>query len=273
MMPRMTQIFLFLTAMALLGCEQKAPSVEPKQTVDSDSPVSIKKAEYITLSGDVRYPGSEALPPGATVRVVLEDVSRQDVAAPVIAEQLVHPESSQPFAFRLRYPASAVDATPKGYAVRAEIRNAAGDLLWTTTRRHSVDVGRDADSDPVVVTLEKVGETRQNQADLSPAARKARQQGASFWATGNEPGWHLAIYPEDKLVLVTDYGETRLETPDSGAVMEQGTTLYRVTTEQADLRVELKETPCQDDMSGQAFPYQVKVTRNDSAFTGCGLDI
>ncbi len=42
---------------------------------------------------------------------------------------------------------------------------------------------------------------------------KAKLAGADFRAVGNEPGWHLEILVGGRIVLVADYGATRIERP------------------------------------------------------------
>ena len=102
---------------------------------------------------------------------------------------------------------------------------------------------------------------------------KAQEAGASFWAVGNEPGWHLAIYPDEKLVFVGDYGEATVTTPDPGAQTEGTETIYLANTDTDQLKVEISEMPCDDSMSGESFDYQVKVISNEKLFSGCGQDL
>ncbi len=49
--------------------------------------------------------------------------------------------------------------------------------------------------------------------DLSPKANEMRQQGASHWAVGNEPGWSLAVIPHKKIIYTGNYGENIIEFP------------------------------------------------------------
>jgi putative lipoprotein len=72
-----------------------------------------------------------ALPPDAVVQVQLSDVSRQDVAARVLAETTIDPAGRQvPLPFELRYDPDNIEPTHT-YALRATIRSA-GRLLYTT---------------------------------------------------------------------------------------------------------------------------------------------
>lgn len=89
------------------------------------------------VTGSVAYRERMALPADAVVEVRLSDVSRQDVAAPVIAETTVMPAGRQiPIPFELRY--DPVKIEPKRtYALRATI-SSAGRMMFTTTNSYPV---------------------------------------------------------------------------------------------------------------------------------------
>jgi uncharacterized lipoprotein YbaY/heat shock protein HslJ len=89
------------------------------------------------VTGEVLYRERVALPPTAIVEVRLEDVSRADAPAVVIAEQIIRPAGKgPPYAFELPYDPATV-GVGLSYSVRAEIRD--GDkLLFTTTQRYPV---------------------------------------------------------------------------------------------------------------------------------------
>nr|MBA2378990.1 YbaY family lipoprotein [Blastocatellia bacterium] len=103
------------------------------------------------ISGTVTYRPRMALPSSATLVVRLVDVSRQDVSAPVIAEQRIETGGAQiPFSFDLTYDRSRIQERNR-YAIRAEILDG-GRLLYTT------DVVRPVltQGNPRVVDLELV---------------------------------------------------------------------------------------------------------------------
>lgn len=85
------------------------------------------------VTGTVAYRDRMALPPDAVVEVQLSDVSRQDAAAPVLAETTITPAGRQvPLPFDLRYDPSAIEPS-HSYAVRATIRSAGRPLYTTAT--------------------------------------------------------------------------------------------------------------------------------------------
>ncbi len=84
-----------------------------------------------SVTGTVAYRERLALPPDAVVQVQLTDVSRQEVAAPVVAETTITTAGRQvPLPFELRYDPARIEAN-RSYAVRATIRSEER-LLFTT---------------------------------------------------------------------------------------------------------------------------------------------
>jgi putative lipoprotein len=95
------------------------------------------EGEQDVVRGTVSYRERIALPPDAVVVVKLSDISRQDVAAAVIAETRVPSQGRQvPLSFELRYDPTKID--DKGlYAVRAVIESR-GQTWFTTDKVYPV---------------------------------------------------------------------------------------------------------------------------------------
>ncbi|HEU5090921.1 MAG TPA: META domain-containing protein, partial [Roseiflexaceae bacterium] len=90
-----------------------------------------------TVTGVVTYRERIALPSGAVITVRLQDTSRQDAAAPAIAEQTITTNGEQvPIAFTLTYNTSQIKPE-NTYAVRAEVR-IDGKLAWTSSDAYLV---------------------------------------------------------------------------------------------------------------------------------------
>jgi putative lipoprotein len=114
-----------LLGLVLAGCA--APGIRSAQT----------DAKEAMVTGTVTYRERIALSADAVVEVRLSDVSRQDVAAPVVAETTVRPAGRQvPIAFELRYDPSKIEPN-RTYAVRATITSA-GRMMFTTTTAYLV---------------------------------------------------------------------------------------------------------------------------------------
>jgi putative lipoprotein len=133
--------FLYVAAAVLAGCEVANDDAAPA-------------AAEARLVGTVLYRERMALPADATVEVRLEDVSRADAPAEVLAEQTIATEDRQvPIAFELRYAAEAI-RPDRRYGIRAVIRGPAGELLFTTTTPHAV-LENGAPSQDIEIVLQR----------------------------------------------------------------------------------------------------------------------
>jgi putative lipoprotein len=99
-------------------------------TVQSADPES---AGMKTLSGNISYRERMMLPANAEIHVILEDVSRMDVAATVIAETDFKPVGGPPYAFSLRYDPAMIQPNMR-YDMRVRIE-ADGQLMFINTER------------------------------------------------------------------------------------------------------------------------------------------
>lgn len=90
------------------------------------------------LTGTVTYRIPQKLPPDARVRVTLEDVSLADAPAGVLSELAFPTHGRQvPLSFELSFDPDEID--PRGsYVIRAMIESPDGEVLYRTTRSHSV---------------------------------------------------------------------------------------------------------------------------------------
>lgn len=115
------QILTFFAWVFLGGCASNGP-----QTSD-----------FMTVSGKALYRQRIAMPPNAVLSVRVEDVSRTDTQAPVLAEtQEAFGKRQVPIEFSLQVPNAAIDPS-HSYNVRAAI-TVNGELRFTTTRSYPV---------------------------------------------------------------------------------------------------------------------------------------
>lgn len=108
-------------------------------TGDSAEATETTTTEATTLSGSLSYRERMALPEEGVIIVQLLDVSLADAPAEILAEKHLTPEGQVPVDFRLAYDPAEVQTNHR-YALRGEIRDAQGELLWTTTEHHGVDL-------------------------------------------------------------------------------------------------------------------------------------
>jgi uncharacterized lipoprotein YbaY len=108
------------------------------------------------VTGTVTYLQRIALPDDAVVNVQLQDVSKADAPAEVVGEQEFKTGGEQvPFPYKVEYKAGDI-VDNHTYVVRAEIRDAAGKLLFTTTTAYPV-ITRGSPTQDVEIILEQVG--------------------------------------------------------------------------------------------------------------------
>lgn len=107
-----------------------------------------------------------------------------------------------------------------------------------------------------------------------PSWAEARAAGIDFRAVGQEPGWVLNIYRRDKIQLIWDYAEHAAEFPLPDAdTSQEGAIRYGAEADGHSLTVVIRRLPCQDAMSGQAFPATVTVSIDGRALQGCGKSV
>lgn len=99
-------------------------------------PAATATLAHRTLDGSVVYRERIAMPPGAVITVQLLDVSRQDVAADVLAEAVIERPGNVPVPFTLSYDPATIEPR-HSYAVSARI-TVDGELWWITADRHTV---------------------------------------------------------------------------------------------------------------------------------------
>ena len=107
-----------------------------------------------------------------------------------------------------------------------------------------------------------------------PTWETARAAGVDFRAIGQEPGWIVDIYTQDKIVALLDYGETRLEFPrGEPSYPVEGATRFESRVDGHTLAITYRRAPCEDAMSGEPYPSTVEVVVDGRTLTGCGKSV
>ena len=159
-----------LLALAACGGEEEAGVTEEMKAVS-------------TINGEVFYRERIMLPPGAEVEVQLQDVSKADALATVMASVMFTPEGGPPYPFAIEYKSADIDERMR-YSLRATIT--VGDkLMFTSTEFIDPFSGEDisimvqrvpepvdrspvspqsggADGEPPVAPVDKAEETAQS---------------------------------------------------------------------------------------------------------------
>lgn len=103
---------------------------------------------------------------------------------------------------------------------------------------------------------------------------EARERGVEFRAVGQEPGWVVEIGSE-QLTVLTNYAADTLVADVPVPVMDSTTwtTSYRVSADNVDVRVDIRDEPCADTMSGERFSATVTLELNGTVLHGCGRSL
>lgn len=271
-------VVVILTVFLMAGCDPVPDDDWQDATATAgsadDSAVSISELE---LSGVVSAEGASSWPEGAFLTVSILDISRRG-ASQVIEEQIIHPDSDFPVPFTVKF-SDESPSTSGDLSLIATIRDRQGRLLWINMNRYPLTRQDFSAAEPMALMLDKVADltettTEQPFDETDPdrpgAWDLAREEGASFWATGNEPSWSLAIYPGESLVLVTEFGARTdrfnvLDEPEQAITGD-----YHGEAREKQLRATVTQMPCTDTMSGEAFSFTVTVTFNAQQLSGCG---
>lgn len=109
-------------------------------------------------------------------------------------------------------------------------------------------------------------------AQTSDVWEEAKAEGVQFRAVGNEPGWLIEIREDQRIKFVNDYGDLELKAPVDdlwiGPVGEDK--IYYVENDAIQFQVVIMKKSYQDTMSGESFPYQVRVVFPNKSYVGGG---
>ncbi len=143
--------------MGLSGCV-----TTEQQSAKVGQAVSIQQH---SITANVFYLQRIALPPGAQVSLVLEDISKMDVAAEVIAQQTITAVGSPPYQMDLSYNAAQIKPQHR-YALRARIE-LNGQLLFTNTQQIDAFANQSAKPTEILVSQVRSKMTADGQVRLT----------------------------------------------------------------------------------------------------------
>ena len=98
----------------------------------------------------------------------------------------------------------------------------------------------------------------------------AKLRGVAFRAIGQEPGWLLEVITGEKILLVTNYGQTKSQYPyvEPEVYQNQGKSVFVVSQDKFKLTIE--GIICTDIMSGENFEVSVLIELDGKKLKGCG---
>jgi len=127
---------------------------------------------------------------------------------------------------------------------------------------------------PATTTTAEAPNPTQTALAEMPTWETARAAGVDFRAVGQEPGWIVDIYTADRIVALIDYGQTRIEFPRGApSAPAEGATRFEAQTQGHTLSITYRRFPCEDAMSGQAYPSTVEVVIDGRTLNSCGRSV
>ena len=150
----------------------------------------VQNQDMKTLAASVYYREKMMLPPGSSLTVTLEDVSKMDAPSEIIAYQTLDDVKSPPYSVELRYDPAKIKERMR-YAVRARIEHG-GRLLFTNTESIDPFAG-DADA-PVEILVRQVERQKMAAAD-APLQN-------TYWKLMKISGREAEIGADDKEVFM-----------------------------------------------------------------------
>ena len=107
-----------------------------------------------------------------------------------------------------------------------------------------------------------------------PTWEGARAAGVEFRAVGQEPGWIVDVYTQNRILLLLDYGEMLIELPRAEPTYPaEGATRYETQGGGHTAIITIRRTPCEDAMSGEPYPSTVEVVIDGRTLRGCGRSV
>ncbi|SFL62310.1 hypothetical protein [Halanaerobium salsuginis] len=101
---------------------------------------------------------------------------------------------------------------------------------------------------------------------------QAKAAGVQFRGIGNEPDWLVEIRQDQMIKFINDSGKLEVKAPvDDMWIGPAGEDkIYYVENDAIQFQVIIMKKPYQDQISGEKFPYQVRVVFPNKSYTGGG---
>jgi len=114
------------------------------------------------------------------------------------------------------------------------------------------------------------GMLRASGLNLARTEGRCQQQGGneeSWRASGNEPGWLLAVGPE--VVVLKRLGQPDVNVPGKPIVRDGGVVRFESRTEASWLKARFENKVCNDTMADAVFGWTATVEINGQTLKGC----
>ena len=197
-MHTLSRRILALSSIASLAiCAACAPAPESTNVAADDTSPAMaitSDTSALQITGTVTYRERMALGPTAQVNIQLQDVSRADVAATIIAENTISDPGQVPIHFELEYDPKKIEER-NTYVLRAIISDS-GHMLFTTDTAYPVITRDNGNNVEIMLIRVNTDETK-----------KSTELADTYWRLSAIHGTAV-VTPEDKrspyLQFITD---------------------------------------------------------------------
>lgn len=107
---------------------------------------------------------------------------------------------------------------------------------------------------------------------LSPMANDIRRKGASFWATGNNNGWSVTIYEDQRIDFEYGNDKQKISFTEFEELLtdETGNLIYQATLADKTLKLLFTLETCKGT-DGYSYPFTVTANLDSVDYSGCGV--
>ena len=105
---------------------------------------------------------------------------------------------------------------------------------------------------------------------IAATFERAKLNGVTFRAIGNEPGWILDIISEEEVMLHTNLGQDKTMFKVVTTYKEKNVTEYKMKSENNTLFVRIENRVCKDTMVDRSYASTVYMNFDGHELRGCG---
>lgn len=109
--------------------------------------------------------------------------------------------------------------------------------------------------------------------DRASVWEEARERGVTMRAMGQEPGWVVEVWNDERMRISADYGETSFEVDDVERESAEHGYVLQGRGEGRQVEVRVIDEHCTDVMSGERFERTVHLVIDGEEYRGCGRHI